>query len=202
MFVFDTFQHSSNIKSRTIADHITSSMPPSKSILIDAFAGVGGNTIAFALSGRFHQIFAIEKDPATLKCAKHNADVYGVKNKILWIEGDCFETMKKRFFDPKMKDKAVIFASPPWGGIDYNADQIFDLTTMPPYGLQTLWDAFTKVTKEVVLYLPRTSDLNQLAQLVGKEGEELKDEDKVQVTHYCMRGASKALCVYYGKFTG
>jgi trimethylguanosine synthase len=178
-------------------------MPSSKSILIDAFAGVGGNTIAFALSGKFNQIFAFEKDPAALKCAKHNAAVYGVENRVLWAEGDCFELMKKKFgSDPKMKDKAVIFASPPWGGPQYSGEAIYDLTTMQPYGLQTLWDAFTKVTKEVVLYLPRTSDLNQLAQLVGKEGEQLKDEDKVQVTHYCMKGASKALCVYYGKFTG
>ena len=71
---------------------------------------------------------------------------------------------------------------------------------MQPYDLQKLYDAFSKVTKEVVLYLPRTSDLNQLAQLVGNEDEELPDEKKLQVTHYCMRGASKALCAYYGDF--
>jgi len=183
----------------TIAEHISYSAPAAKTVLIDAFAGVGGNTIAFALSGRFTQIFAIEKDPIALKCAKHNAEVYGVANKIFWIEGDCFEQIKKRF-NTGMNEKAVVFASPPWGGPGYSGDAIFDLTTMQPYDLQKLYDAFSKVTKEVVLYLPRTSDLNQLAQLVSDESEELPDEKKLQVTHYCMRGASKALCAYYGEF--
>jgi len=75
------------------------------------------------------------------------------------------------------------------------------LTTMQPYGLQTLFDSFSKVTKEIVLYLPRTSDLNQLAQLADDEGKELPDDQKLQVVQYCMKGASKALCVYYGQFS-
>lgn len=175
-------------------------MPQSKTVLIDAFAGVGGNTIAFALSGKWQQIFAIEKDPATLACAKHNAEIYGVAKKIFWINGDCFEEIKKRF-TAGMKEKAVVFASPPWGGPQYSGDGIFDLTTMQPYGLQTLFDTFSKVTKEIVLYLPRTSDLNQLAQLVDNEGEELPDDQKLQVVQYCMKGATKALCVYYGNFS-
>jgi tRNA G37 N-methylase Trm5 len=88
--------------------------PASKTILIDAFAGAGGNVIAFALSGRWKQIFAVEKDPKTLACAKHNAEVYGVAKKIWWIEGDVFDVLKNRL---KASGKnAVIFASPPWGG--------------------------------------------------------------------------------------
>lgn len=88
--------------------------PVSKTVLIDAFAGVGGNAIAFALSGRWEKIFAIEQDAQTLACGKHNAAVYGVENRIWWIQGDCFEVLKKRL-KPMMKT-AVIFASPPWGG--------------------------------------------------------------------------------------
>jgi len=81
---------------------------------------------------------------------------------------------------------------------------------MEPYGLTKLYDAFSKITKEIVLYLPRTSNLNQIAKF-GKE-----EDRKVQVTHYCVKGASKvcyhpyhdvsratddsvqALCVFYG----
>lgn len=95
--------------------HIADAAPAGKTILIDAFGGAGGNTIAFARSGRWDQIFAIEKDPETLKCAKHNAEVYGVAKRIFFIEGDCFQIMKKRF--ASMGKKAVIFASPPWGGM-------------------------------------------------------------------------------------
>ena len=81
-------------------------------MIIDAFAGVGGNAIALARSGRWERVFAIEKDPKTLKCAKHNAEIYGVANKIFWLAGDCFEAIT-RFAGQK---NTVIFASPPWGG--------------------------------------------------------------------------------------
>lgn len=81
-------------------------------MIIDAFAGVGGNAIAMARSGRWERVFAIEKDPKTLKCAKHNAEIYGVANKIFWLAGDCFEAIT-RFAGQK---NTVIFASPPWGG--------------------------------------------------------------------------------------
>ena len=82
--------------------------------MIDAFAGAGGNTIAFALSGRWNQIFAIEKDPKALACAKHNAEVYGVAKKIWWIEGDSFTVLPKRL--KQSAKNAVVFGSPPWGG--------------------------------------------------------------------------------------
>jgi len=134
------------------------------------------------LSGRWDQIFAIEKDPKALKCAKHNAEIYGVSKKIWWIEGDCFDVLKKRLAGTGKN--SVIFGSPPWGGPGYISDAVFTLSTMQPYNLQTLHSAFTKVSKDVVLFLPRTSDLNELA--------ELQDEGrKLIVTHYCMKGASK-----------
>ena len=98
-----------------IAEHIAKSRPAGKRVLIDAFAGAGGNTIAFARSGQWDQIFAIEKDPKILKCAKHNAEIYGVQNKIWWHQGDCFEIIKTKLASIA-KTQAVIFASPPWGG--------------------------------------------------------------------------------------
>lgn len=89
-------------------------LPAHKTILIDAFAGAGGNAIAFAMTGRWERIFAIEKDPEVLKCAKHNAEVHEVANKIWFIQGDCFEIIKTRFSE--FPENTVIFASPPWGG--------------------------------------------------------------------------------------
>jgi tRNA G37 N-methylase Trm5 len=90
------------------------SAPAGRSILVDAFAGAGGNTIAFALTGKWRRIYAIEKNPAVLKCAKHNAKIYGVEDKITWFEGDCFEILKNQLKD--LAPYAVVFASPPWGG--------------------------------------------------------------------------------------
>ena len=95
-------------------------------------------------------------------------------------------------------------------GPEYHASPIFDLSAMEPYNLRVLHDAFAKVTSDFVLYLPRSSDYNQLSDIVPKDKELL-------VTHYCMRGASKvcqlssdqvqelmhlkALCAYFGNFS-
>lgn len=55
---------------------------------------------------------------------------------------------------------------------------------MQPYGLEQLVTGFEKITRDIVLYLPRTSNLNQIAKYVP-------EEEKVQATHYCVDGASK-----------
>jgi trimethylguanosine synthase len=106
-----------------IAQHVGVMTPTDKSILIDAFCGVGGNTIAFALSGRWKRVYAIEKDAATLECARRNAEIYGVLDKITWFLGDCFEllgTGKNAVGGLRelVAEYGVIFGSPPWGGKD------------------------------------------------------------------------------------
>lgn len=201
------WQHTEASRSRIAEDVATA--PQEKNILIDAFAGTGGNTIAFALSGRWNQIFAVEKDEATLNCAKHNAEIYGVSRKITWIHGDVFEALQRRL--KFVAKKAVIFGSPPWGGQytystsrlaermltcvgpDYSYYDIFDLDLMEPYTLDDMHTAFTKVASHAVLYLPRQSDIRQLA----RHADESR---KLKVRHYCANLNSKALCVYYGDF--
>lgn len=97
-----------------IAAHLAETAPDGRCILVDCFAGAGGNTIAFAKTGKWKRVYAIEKNPAVLQCAKHNAKIYGVENKITWFEGDCFEILKNQLKD--LAPYSVIFASPPWGG--------------------------------------------------------------------------------------
>lgn len=106
---------STNSLGSKIAEHISTSAPKDKVVLIDAFAGAGGNSIAFAKSGRWKRVYAIEKNPAVLACAKHNAKIYGVDTKITWFEGDCFEILKTHLKD--LGPFSVVFASPPWGGM-------------------------------------------------------------------------------------
>ncbi|KAM0805186.1 putative RNA methylase family protein [Usnea florida] len=177
---------------RSIAKHVAEAASENEAILIDCFAGVGGNAIAFALSGRWRRVYAIESDPRALACAKHNAQIYGVQDNISWHEGDCFEILRKELAE--LGQHSIVFASPPWGGPGYRSDAIFDLAKMQPYNLTDLLLAFQQLTESVVLYLPRTSDIRQLAKKV-REGS------KITVIHYCMEGASKAVCAYYGSFT-
>ena len=187
---------------RTIAKHVAEAASENETILIDCFAGVGGNAIAFALSGRWRRVYAIESDPRALACAKHNAQIYGVQDNISWHEGDCFEILRKELAE--LGQHTIVFASPPWGGKrpqlhsaafltisgpGYRSDAIFDLAKMQPYNLTDLLLAFQQLTENVVLYLPRTSDIRQLAKK-SREGS------KMTVMHYCMEGASKVCCTY------
>lgn len=97
-----------------IAKDVAKTAPNQKTILIDTFAGIGGNTIAFARSGRWSTVYGIEKDYETLECAKRNAEIYGVADKIVWIFGDSFKVLPEQLGN--MFHHAIIFASPPWGG--------------------------------------------------------------------------------------
>ncbi|KAF2150011.1 RNA methylase [Myriangium duriaei CBS 260.36] len=178
-----------------IADHLSTSVPASVTTIIDCFAGAGGNTIALALSGRWKQIFAIERDATTLACAEHNARLYGVHGRIWFIRGDCFDVLRGQL--KSIVKNAVVFASPPWGGPGYRDAEVFDLSRMEPYGLEKLAGEYTRVAGRVVLYLPRSSDLNQIA---GWR-ERLGLKERVRVTHYCMWGSSKAICVFLGDFS-
>lgn len=156
--------------------------PQDKRVLIDAFCGVGGNTIAFARSQRWSQIWAVEKDDATLKCAKHNAQIYGVSKKIMFLKGDVMEMVHARLRD--QAKKAVIFASPPWGGPNYNDFEVFDLNKMQPYGIEELYGTLKTACRDVALFLPRNSDLKQIARLA-------KGDEKFDVVHYALWGSSK-----------
>lgn len=174
-----------------MADHLARHTPGDKTILVDVFAGAGGNTIAFARSNRWARILAIEKDAHAVTCARHNASIYGVEHQIEWRQGDCFDILAS--LPAEIRKQSVVFASPPWGGPGYSCDEVFNLHTMQPYSLQQVHSLLKKVSDLMVLYLPRTSDLRQLAALVP-EGQ------KARATHYCMRGAGKALCAYFGPF--
>lgn len=150
------------------------------------FAGAGGNVIAFALSKRWSTIIAIEKDPSVIACAQHNAAIYGVYEQITWVNDDSFSYLesKSSSIDPS---KTVIFASPPWGGPGYTTDKVFNLNTMSPYSIKQIHDVCKGM--DSALYLPRSSDLRQIAKLAP-------GEMKVEVVQYCMQGASKALVAY------
>lgn len=179
-----------------------SNIDPSKDILIDVFAGAGGNTIAFALSQRWKRIIAIERDPSTLACAQNNAELYEVDPSLVtWMHADSFHYLELLHNQPEElhpdlridTSRAVLFASPPWGGPGYRTDEVFDLSNMQPYNLEKLHSAYRKM--DHVLFLPRTSDIRQLARLApnGSGGE---DQGKIDVVQYCMEGASKAMAAY------
>ncbi|KAK6537679.1 hypothetical protein TWF694_011853 [Orbilia ellipsospora] len=173
---------------RKIARHI---LPPSLSkpqIIVDAFCGVGGNAIQFALLPQCEKVIAVDHDETMLACAKHNARIYGVEEKIEFVKADFFEFAEKWTRDI---DIGVVFLSPPWGGPSYKHEAIFDLESMT-YGGNEIYSAARKMTPDIVLYLPRNGDLNQIARYD-------KEASDIRVIHYCLQSRSKAICAYFGK---
>lgn len=169
--------------------------PAEKTTLVDLFAGAGGNAIAFALSECWTRIIAVEKDRDTLACAQNNAAIYGVADHITWVHADSFEYLalvrdSPALLHPSLRldpGASVLFASPPWGGPGYTTDQVFNLHNMEPYNLNQLHRSCAEM--DHALYLPRSSDLRQIAKL-------MPDGKKAELVQYCVEGASKALVAY------
>jgi trimethylguanosine synthase len=188
-----------------VAEDLRAHSPRATACVVDLFAGAGGNAIAFALAGHWARVVAVERDASTLACAQHNARVYGVpEGRITWVLGDSFEYLRRLRLGASRRggddalaeellvdvERTVLFSSPPWGGPGYLDDAVFDLNRMEPYNLASLRGAYEGMAH--ALYLPRTSDVRQLARLASKGG-------MIDVVHYCTAGASKALVAYYSE---
>ena len=82
--------------------------------VIDAACGAGGNAIGFARAGC--EVVAIERDPARLAMARHNASVYGVAERIAFHVGDACQLVATLQAD-------LLFVDPPWG-LDYDKARV------------------------------------------------------------------------------
>ncbi|KAJ3697142.1 hypothetical protein LUZ61_000847 [Rhynchospora tenuis] len=125
--------------------------------VVDCFTGVGGNAIQFAM--RSDHVIAIDIDPQKIAYARNNAAIYEVDGLIDFVVGDSIQIA------PNLKGTTV-FMSPPWGGPDYAKAEIYDIQTMlRPRDGHFLFELGMKIAPRVVMFLPRNTDLNQLAEL-------------------------------------
>ncbi|KAG0302739.1 Trimethylguanosine synthase [Dissophora globulifera] len=152
-------------------------------VIIDAFCGVGGNAIQFALT--CHRVIAIDIDPVRLMCARNNAKVYGVEDRIEFICGDYMTLI------PKLKAD-VVFLSPPWGGPGYLAQDEFDIKKDIPMDGEVLFNETRKITNNIAYYLPRNSNVDQIGQLAGSDGT-------CEIEKNVLNKVCKAWTAYYGE---
>ncbi|KAM3413242.1 hypothetical protein ACQJBY_004425 [Aegilops geniculata] len=154
-------------------------------ILIDCFTGVGGNTIQFATKCK--HVVAVDIDPQKIDCAQHNATVYGVNDHIDFIIGDFIRIA------PHLKGETV-FMSPPWGGPDYAKVDVYDIKTMlKPCDGYHLFKVATAIASRVVMFLPRNSDLDQLADMCLS----IDPPWAVEVEKNYLNGKLKAITAYF-----
>ena len=172
--------------------------------VIDAFCGLGGNTIAFALQPICERVFAIELDPHRLSLARHNAAVYGVSDKCEWIEGDWLQ-IQSQLHSPTtqpqhtplrsdMQHATVLFLAPPWGGTQYGERESYKLAdvALEGGGARLIEDGMRLggVEGRVAVSLPRNVDVDEVVG-VGGGG-------RVEVEYNRCNWKVKTVTAYYG----
>ncbi|XP_067140079.1 trimethylguanosine synthase [Centruroides vittatus] len=162
-----------------IAEHIAEKC--TCDLVIDAFCGAGGNTIQFALYCK--QVIAIDIDPGKILLAKHNAEIYGVADRIEFIIADYFHLA------PKLKAD-VVFLSPPWGGPEYLESEEYDLNSMS-ICTNHLFEVTKKITKNIAFFAPRNTCVNQLIKLAGPG-------NNVEIEQNLLNRRLKTITAYYG----
>lgn len=99
-------------------------------------------------------VIAIDIDPTKIALARHNAEVYGVADRIEFIVGDFFAVA------PSLKAD-VVFLSPPWGGPQYLQAAVFDLECMQPNGYD-IYRVARAITANIAYFLPRNTNADQV----------------------------------------
>ncbi|KAM9439792.1 trimethylguanosine synthase isoform 1-T1 [Clarias gariepinus] len=167
-----------------IAEHIAqrAQVASQRLVIVDAFCGVGGNAIQFALAG--NAVIAIDIDPVRLALAQNNAAVYGVSQWIDFIQADFLQVAPRLRAD-------VVFLSPPWGGPEYLSANVFNIKTMmSPDGFE-IFRLARMISENIVYFLPRNADMEQIASLAGPGG-------KVEVEQNFLNNKLKTITAYFG----
>ncbi|RCK55238.1 Trimethylguanosine synthase [Candida viswanathii] len=140
---------------------------PNATSCADLCCGGGGNTIQFAKL--FDSVGAIDINTVNLYCTAHNCEVYGTRDNVWMVEGDWNEmselnedgSVDYEWIKGESEGVDFIFSSPPWGGTGYDRD-VYDLESMEPFPLTRMLTQLKRYTKNIGLFLPKLSDLDQL----------------------------------------
>lgn len=188
----------------------------SDGVVVDLFAGAGGNAIQFAMT--CSRVIAVEVDEVKLRLARWNARVYGVEDRITFVHGDSMELLQRldewrsqpagdsdqevwKGITPSDLDSVqAVFLSPPWGGVDYALpNDIYSLNAVQPIHGSTL---FARVhaafhTNNIAYYLPRNTSLPELS---GLTTALTPPQPNVKVEYNYVNYGTKlsSLTAYYG----
>ena len=152
--------------------------------MVDGTCGVGGNAIQFAFT--CERVIAIDLDADRLALARHNAQVYGVADRIEFVHGDFLALAPRLQAD-------VVFLSPPWGGPEYADADAFDIDTMMG-GLDgtAVLHAALAAAPNAAYYLPRNVRRGQVAARARAV------DCPLELERCFLNGHEKAVMAYFG----
>ncbi|XP_017217663.1 uncharacterized protein LOC108195209 isoform X2 [Daucus carota subsp. sativus] len=91
----------------------------------------------------------------------------------------------------------VVFLSPPWGGPSYIQSQKFTLDMLKPKDGWSLFQAAQSITPNIIMFLPRNVDINQVAELSWLSSPPLD----VEIEENYVGENAKAITAYFGDAT-
>ncbi|KAF9614361.1 hypothetical protein IFM89_018114 [Coptis chinensis] len=153
--------------------------------VIDCFTGVGGNAIQFAKV--CYHVVAIDIDPNKIGLAINNAKVYGVEDYIDFVIGDFFQLASSLKGD-------VAFLSPPWGGPTYKSFGSYTLDLLKPKDGYSIFQEAQKITSNIIMFLPRNVDINQVEELSWLSSPPLN----LEVEENYVESRLKGITAYFG----
>jgi trimethylguanosine synthase len=154
--------------------------------IIDCFSGIGGTTIPFARGA--NRVIAIDNNPDKFRILQINAAIYNTNNNIEMITGDVYETTKDLAATRKLdRETTGIICSPPWGGPEYVHRKHCSIRTFPSGDMFELMKVLVQITNNIVLILPRNTDMKEIKELHKTHGlscrvEEVFLHDKHKLT--------------------
>jgi len=104
-------------------------------------------------------VIAIDIDPKKIEMARHNAELYGVADRIQFIIGDYFALA------PTLKGD-VVFLSPPWGGPDFTDLEEYKMSYIMPEkgGIKEIMSLTRQITSNIALHLPKNTNIFDVRQ--------------------------------------
>ena len=97
-----------------------------------------------------------------IKIATHNAQIYKAEENITFINKDYLLLDKAQDF---LAPVDVVFVSPPWGGLTYSKDQVYNLELIKPNFREIVRKSLS-LADNVVLFLPRNVNIQQLSDIL------------------------------------
>ncbi|KAF0771905.1 Uncharacterized protein FWK35_00003162 [Aphis craccivora] len=155
-------------------------------VVLDPFCGAGGSIIQLAMICKK----AVDIDPNKIKMARHNAEIYGVADKIEFLVGDIFSIY------PTLKAD-VVFMSPPWGGPAYSLNKCYSIKTMcndhHVGGGFAIFDIVKTIAPNIAFHMPKNTNILECVLLA-------KDFGKVEIQQNVINGKLNSLTAFFGNF--
>lgn len=170
----------------------------------------------------FLLVIALDVSPTRLALARHNAQIYGVADRIEFVLSDFFSFVRAygalpsnpQSNQPNTRKIDVVFLSPPWGGPSYlegspeNPQDVSNSSTpdeYPSYSLSSirpvngseLFHISRTITKNIAYYLPRNTRVKEISELLSDAGTDLQDQ-RVEIEEEWTGNKLKALTCYFG----